>query len=715
MTSTKQISVRLKQLQPYLLLLLITCIAYWPIAIHLFSLKNDALVYFLPYRFQLSETIQSGSFPWWNPYLYTGLPIHSDMQSGVWNPVVMLVSVFTSYNMSVLQWELLFYLFVAAAGMYKFSREVGISVKTGMLAGVAYACSGFMTDSGSFIPWIASAAYLPFVFIYFFRLLHAPSVRSSLLLAIAGVLLLTAGYPSFFIFTGYILIVGLIAWIIYRYRSTQLLNLSAYLGLSLVVFLLISSPALLSWWDYLGYYSRGTGVDPRLASTNYFPFFSSISWVVNSAVSKPHELLATDISARNASTGIFLFILFIGSLLFKKDYLIKFLLGIAITAFLFSLGNQTPVHGLLRKILPFMDSFRHPSTMRIFSTLGIIVCGAIMLDKLFWDTSRYRKKILYVIIATAILLLVLLLVYFPLSNIMVKAADGFDKSFLDKLAFPDLLVGIAGAQLIFLLAFLLLIWRGKLKYIIPLAIFNSIFFCWIALPFTLISQARTATINNVIAVHPRGFPIPSLDDPIRAAILDSSAGELVYAPFYNKKILIQDRVVTPTLSVQYNEFLKDLSLRKAVHDYPPVYFADTSIFKHRDSFPGYPADKRIVLFQNLQPINALQAGNGGTVRLTKFAANRISMEVTTERPGILNVFQTYHHNCKATVDGNMGKIIKSNRAFMSLIVPEGRHAIELRYKPGQAIVVSLFIALGLLLLLLIYFIFRAVKTMIKHD
>jgi hypothetical protein len=352
--------------------------------------------------------------------------------------------------------------------------------------------------------------------------------------------------------------------------------------------------------------------------------------------------------------------------------------------------------------------------MRIFSTLAIIVCGAIMLDKLFWDTRRYRKKILYVTNATAILLLALLLIYFPISNIMVKAADGFDKSFLDKLAFPDMLVGIAGAQLIFLLAFLLLIWRGKLKYIIPLAIFNSIFFCWIALPFTVISQAKTATINNMIAVHPEGFPIPSLDDPIKAAILDSSTAELVYAPFYNKKILIQDRVVTPTLSVQYTEFLKDLSLRKAVHTYPPVYFADTSIFKHRDSFPGYPTNKRIVLFQNLQPINALQAGEGGTVRLTQFAANRISMEVTTERPGLLSFFQTYHHNWKATVDGNSGKIIKSNKAFMSLTVPAGSHSIEFTYQPGKAIIVSLFISMSLLLLLLIYFIFRTVKIMIKH-
>ena len=89
----------------YIIIIATAFIAYWPLTLNVFSLKNDATTYFLPWRYHISEAIQNGYFPFWSPYLYTGLPLHSDIQSGVWNPVVFIVSLFTSYNMSVLQWE----------------------------------------------------------------------------------------------------------------------------------------------------------------------------------------------------------------------------------------------------------------------------------------------------------------------------------------------------------------------------------------------------------------------------------------------------------------------------------------------------------------------------------------------------------------------------------------------------------------------------------
>ena len=198
----------------YLLLILITLIAFVPLTFQLYSLKNDALVYFLPYRYQVSESIQHGSFPWWNPFLYTGLPLHSDIQSGVWNPVVMVVSLFTTYNMSVLELELLFYLIVASFGMFKLCRHLGISPVASLVAATAYICSGYITDSGSLIPWITSAAYIPFVFLFFSKLLLEPSLRHSFLFSLSFFLLLAAGYPSFFIFTCYVLLAGGITWLV---------------------------------------------------------------------------------------------------------------------------------------------------------------------------------------------------------------------------------------------------------------------------------------------------------------------------------------------------------------------------------------------------------------------------------------------------------------------------------------------------------------------
>src|SRR3982750_3933318 len=109
-------------IKDYLLLLALVLIVYWPLSLNIFSLKNDALVQYLAYRYHLSEAIQNGHFPFWTPYLYTGFPIHADMQGEAWNPFVLIISLFTRYNMSVLQWEVLIYLYLAAVGMYKLIR-----------------------------------------------------------------------------------------------------------------------------------------------------------------------------------------------------------------------------------------------------------------------------------------------------------------------------------------------------------------------------------------------------------------------------------------------------------------------------------------------------------------------------------------------------------------------------------------------------------------
>lgn len=267
----QKISIFLLAWKQYLLLLLITLVAYWPLTFHLFSLKNDALVYFLPYRYHISEAIQNGHFPWWNPYLYTGLPLHSDIQSGVWNPVVMFISLFTRYNLTVMQWELLFYLFIAATGMYKLVKEFNNSTGTAVIAATAYLCCGFMTDSGSIIPWITSAAYLPFVFLYFYRLLNKPGLKTTLKLSIALSLLLTAGYPSFFIFSLYILLAGFITWLIRYYKEKYVKNVLSFFAATVLIFLLIVSPAVLSWWDFFDYYERGSGASLARIQTNAFP------------------------------------------------------------------------------------------------------------------------------------------------------------------------------------------------------------------------------------------------------------------------------------------------------------------------------------------------------------------------------------------------------------------------------------------------------------
>src|SRR4029079_1657159 len=210
-----------KYFKDLVLLFFLTLIVYWPLSLNYLSLKNDALVQYLAYRYHLSEAVRNGHLPFWSPYLYTGFPIHADMQGEVWNPFVILISLFTRYNMSVLQWEVLIYLYLASLGMYRLIMYLGCARCTAICCAVAFMCCGYMTDSVSVIPWIPSGAFIPFVLLYFLRLLRNTSVSNALKFSMSLSLMFLCGYPSFFIVMNYVLLAGIITWIIKRIRLKQ--------------------------------------------------------------------------------------------------------------------------------------------------------------------------------------------------------------------------------------------------------------------------------------------------------------------------------------------------------------------------------------------------------------------------------------------------------------------------------------------------------------
>ncbi|MEK7227001.1 MAG: hypothetical protein AAB221_15130, partial [Bacteroidota bacterium] len=163
----------------YLWLLVICLLAYWPLTFGVFSVKNDAIHYFLPYRFHISEAIRNGELPFWSPYIYLGNPVYGDMQSGAWNPIVWLFSLISRYDITVFHYENLLYIFLAGIGMYKLTNRLVAHSHTALLIAVSYMLSGFML-SGQLINWLAAAAFFPFVIHYYTQCLRSSSLNYSI-------------------------------------------------------------------------------------------------------------------------------------------------------------------------------------------------------------------------------------------------------------------------------------------------------------------------------------------------------------------------------------------------------------------------------------------------------------------------------------------------------------------------------------------------------
>ena len=166
-------------LHPFLLFPVLAVIFFWPLSLQIFTFKNDALTYYYPVRTLISDALNNHELPLWTPYINMGYPLHADMQSGAWNPVIWIIAWLTHYSLAVFHYEVLLYLSLAGIGFYYLGKEFGWNKYVALLVAIAYEFSGPLIDSMQFTTIISSAAYIPFIFLYFRRLLLREATKEA--------------------------------------------------------------------------------------------------------------------------------------------------------------------------------------------------------------------------------------------------------------------------------------------------------------------------------------------------------------------------------------------------------------------------------------------------------------------------------------------------------------------------------------------------------
>jgi hypothetical protein len=663
-------------LKYYAGLAIVVLAAYWPISFGIFSLKYDAVMYFLPWRFHISEAIQNGEFPFWSPFLYTGSPLHADMQSGAWNPLVWVLSLFGRYNMFTLQLETTIYLVIAAIGFFKLARQFQFHCDISFVCAAAYCCNGFFVDSITIIPWITSAAYMPFVFLYFFRMLEGPGFNSVVKLSIALALLFTASYPSFFLITGYVLIAMAITYgltSIQKRPFSHLFRVYGFLLLSAIFTSIICLPVLISYLEFFPYYNRSEGVALSDALFNPFHIRNLISYITPTATYKIEA--GNDRMARNAYIGIFLLLFLAYSFRKKWKYEQWSLLVFALIFFCFSLGAATPLRSFLYNTFPFMDRFRHPANARIFTNGALILLAAYGLQE-FVSTKIVSPLKKYISISAWLMLAIVILSIMSGGDFFTGFPLSFSalKEFKDSASFTTFLLLSALVQLVFLGIYY---WRLKsvlLRPLIVLTVTNLIVFTWFSAPFNIISKHSTAESIAFTSKSPYGFPIASLSTNVSVSIGDSShVTDLGYEGFYQKQLIIHDRFYNPTLNKSYTDMILNAIVPQALDHIPPVTFEKV-------------------------PVKPL-----------RFSANSFSVQTTTDSMMNLLVLQQYNHNWQAYVDDKPSRISKLFIAYMTVDVPAGVHEVTFRYEP-RSVINSSYWAIGVLVFFVIYLLVSWIRS-----
>lgn len=716
-----------------LLFFVIAIVSFWPISLHIFSLKNDALNYFLPIRRFVSESYSHNTLPLWTPYLNLGFPLHGDMQSGAWNPFVQIFSLFGPYTLYTLQLETLLYIFLSGVGMFFLLKHLTIHPYANIIVSVAYMLSGYNIDSCQFPNWIASTALLPFVFLFYYRCLTEKTISSGILTGFFLFLFFNCAYPADFIITIYLLAAMLLLYVVNILREKEKLfqrKLIVNHLLLLLFFLLLSSPALLSYFESLPLQERGTGASYRQAMTNPLSPHLLSSFTTPLSTWKMPFADNTDPLERNSWIGIAAFLFVIAGFASRqKEKLVVFSRWAILFFLLFSFGELGGIRIICYFTLPLMDSFRHPANAKMFTIFFCCLLAGFTFNSVL--KGQFSKRVLKnsfwitIIILIAILIISLFFPRYLLNPASLSKLFHYQpgvsliehvKNASQGISFADLVIISTCIQIPFLWFIYKYLFK-KISYrsVTITAIINCVIFAILLQPFTVIKKDKAAFVQDIINAHVvNGYPIPDLHSSLLQNSKDNEKlmDKIGCLNLYNKRIGRSDYRISPNNLLSQNEFWFTEGFRNKIMQnpfiYSPNHLSAFSTWKNNisDSLSTYAYTQEQAILPSFDELSS------ATINLKSFSPQRIEGQIKSSGPCFVVIQQNIYPRWKLYLDGKEMPLIKTNLTFMGFYADPGQHAFLLRYEATD-LKIAFFISLLSLLFIIIYSIWSAINAR-KH-
>ena len=337
-----------------------------------FLFGNDFNAFYMGMRqFLFTGIHEHGSIPYWNPYIFGGIPFWGHFESSIFYPLGFLFWILPASK--AYGYTVFLHLVLAALFMYGLARHFGIGRPGAFLAGAVFSCNGFVMALlylGHLGP-VQSYPWLPLVILLLHRGLKSESPFRSVAAAgfFWGVQIL-AGAPQDAFYT-YLtaLFLGIISF--GSTRSPFLRPLACLLLLFLVGVCvsaiqvipgmeLIQESVRVAQASYENATSRS--LPPEGIVSIFLPHFfwdpaTNSSWIENMPYSMPME---------NLYVGILPFFLFLVAPARRAadGRLTFFVVGLALFGVLLAMGHHTPVYKLFY-LFPGFDKFRSPTRVMV--------------------------------------------------------------------------------------------------------------------------------------------------------------------------------------------------------------------------------------------------------------------------------------------------------------------------------------------------------------
>lgn len=382
----------------YLFIFVVICLFLWPLSFFIYVSKWDNIDCYLPYRYFVSDMLNNGVLPFWNPYQQMGIPSYSETQNGMYSPIVWFLMLFGKYTSISLTIELLIYYILAGVGMFKIISLFSKDTHVQFFGAFSFVFSGFMMGTSQIMIFVAGIALLPWIIYYLTKLLNNYHWKDALKLVLVLALQITSASPAYTIILVYILSFYFIFFSIKNWGKVSIKkNIFQTTGAAIIT-LAILSPYFIAIFEFIPYMGRASKLKygDFLLENSYRigNFISLISPTATLANSNLFE--GTDLTMRSSYIGLMPLIFVIFTLKFYRNFWVITLWICAILFVLLSMGKYTPLYKFMYDYVPGFGLFRHPAFFRSYLIFILVILGTYGFHKFkTQENSTFLKYSLY--------------------------------------------------------------------------------------------------------------------------------------------------------------------------------------------------------------------------------------------------------------------------------------------------------------------------------
>lgn len=721
----------------FLVLLLLATFPHVLLGWQTFVIRDYGLFSY-PFAYLQRENFWHGELPLWNPYSDCGIPFLAQWNTmSLYPPALFYLLLPFTWAYAVL---CLVHLWLAGFGMYWLVRRWTGNQFAAAFAGLVFAFNGFTLNMLIWPNHIASLGWAPWVILCVQRAWQEGG-RKIPLAALVGAMQMLAGGPETIFFTWVLLVFLCLAQLVGAIRSGLRIGFAAAWRFPIVVLLVggLAAVQLLPFLDLMAHSQRESGyADTRwsMPGTGWMNFLVPLAYTHKWNLGVFFQYDQGWTSSYYLGMGTMLLVLAVMWLQFRSKPgkeggmlsrgTVWMLLVLAVLAVLVSMGDQTFVSRLLRRLVPAMSLMTFPIKYVILAVLIAPVLAAVALDR--WLAARaeadQESPVRPMAISTAMLLGGIALVLFWTGR-WPGRADDYHATFLNGLTRAAFLLAEAG-----LLFALMRTGASSWRRWVPLAL---LMVTWLDLHTHMPNQNPTAAPSVCqpgaararLAMQPqpvlggsramvsptaaRGFLKTTMDAEnnflVKRLGLFANANLLDAVPKVDGFHSLYPREYGRLMSLVYNpsnalnprlldfmgvsqitapgEFVKwqprDTFLPLVTAGQRPVFLDDLNALSatYQSDF-----DPTVVVFLSEKDRSRVTATNQTRARVlsSKFASGRVDIEVEADEASLVVLAQTYFHSWRAYVDGGPVPLLRANHAFQALQVPSGRHQVKVVYE-----------------------------------